>query len=166
MRTPGDLFRTATGVLVGLAVASLLPYNSSNATEKKSTAPGRAYYLTKDAFDGSRALTACAAGFHMAALAEIRETSTLRYDVALGRTADDSGFGPPWDAGWIRSGTLAHNTLNCNLWTSNNAADRGFVLLYKPPASQTLDWFLKFEDVFCDGSSVGLGNIGVWCVED
>lgn len=165
MRTPGNLFRTSTGVIVVLAVASLLPRNSSNATEKKSAAPARAYYLTKEAVDGSRALTACAAGFHMAGLAEIRETSTLRYDVALGRTADDSGFGPSWDAGWIRSGTEAFNTFNCNLWTSNNALDRGFVAVYKPPASPTLDWVLRL-DVNCDGSSSGLGSIGVWCVQD
>lgn len=166
MRSSRVVFRTAPVVMVVLAVTWLIPHRSSNAAEKKSNAPIRAYYLTKDAVDGSHALTACAPGFHMAALAEIRETSTLRYDVALGRTADDSGFGPPWDAGWVRSGTLAHNNLNCNLWTSNNASDHGFVALYKPPASPTLDWILKFEDVYCDGSSVGLGSVGVWCVQD
>ncbi len=63
-----ELFRTATAVVLFLAIASLLTHNSSNAAPAKSTAPVRGYYLTKDNFNGNRVLTACAAGYHLASL--------------------------------------------------------------------------------------------------
>jgi hypothetical protein len=165
MRSLAEVFRTATAAAVALAIMSLLAHDSSNAEDKKSSAPARDFYLTKETVDGSHALTACAAGFHMAAMGEIREASTLRYDIVLGRTADDSGFGPPVGAGWIRSGMETHNSLNCNLWTSNSAVDSGFVALYKPVGSPTLDWILHLGAP-CNGIASGLANIGVWCVQD
>jgi hypothetical protein len=65
----------------------------------------RRFYVTQDVHDGSQALSACAAGFHMASLWEILDPAQLQYDTALGQTSQDSGFGPPsrW-AGWIRTG--------------------------------------------------------------
>jgi hypothetical protein len=70
-----------------------------------STVP-RKYYMTRDRYDGAHALTACAAGYHMASLWEIHETSNLRYDTELGLTRGDSGCGPPNSfSGW--SGTFA-----------------------------------------------------------
>jgi hypothetical protein len=80
--------------------------------------------LTKNSADGSQALTACAAGFHMASLWEIFDPSNLQYDGTLGRTNDDSGFGPPTadfflNGGWVRTGfgssaTGAVGETNCN----------------------------------------------------
>jgi hypothetical protein len=165
MRNLAEMFRTAAAAAVAVAITSLLAHDPGNAQDKKSSAPNRRFYLTNETVDGSQALTACAAGFHMASMGEIRETSTLRYDTALGRTEDDSGFGPPVAAGWIRSGMETHNNINCNLWTSNSALDSGLAALYKPVGSPSLDWVLHLG-AQCDGTASGLGNIGVWCVQD
>jgi hypothetical protein len=81
----------------------------------------RKFYLTQTAHDGAQALSACAEGYHMASIGEIRDTSNLRYDTDLGVTAPDSGFGPIVDFGWIRTGTnpLTANVpgvANCGAW--------------------------------------------------
>lgn len=80
----------------------------------------RRFYLTNnDAFfDGSQALGACAAGFHMASMFEILDVSGLVYDSTLGITSDDSGNGPPSaHGGWARNGYFSASS-NCSAWTS------------------------------------------------
>src|SRR5512133_3687902 len=68
--------------------------------------PGN-FYLTKTSHNGAEALTACAAGYHMASFWEIRDPSNLRYNTAYGYKTDDSGLGPPTAGGWIRTGSAA-----------------------------------------------------------
>jgi hypothetical protein len=134
----------------------------------------RKFYLTRTLHDGAHALSACAAGYHMASLWEILEPSNLRYNTELGFTQDDSGFGPPSGAlssntvGWIRTGQSANfstslGEANCNAWTSGSdvesAAGAGLnsnwistnVLVVSPWA------FIRFS---CDSS------VRVWCVQN
>ena len=101
----------------------------------------RKYYLTRVQVTGSKALSACAAGYHMASLWEIVDTTALQYDTALGVTVPDSGSGPPTDAsdgfgfvsafGWVRTGSSSATNgqnaglSNCTAWTSDSASDDG-----------------------------------------
>lgn len=111
-----------------LLAGSLLTYQPTRAQGPND--PRRAFYLTPLTYDGSQALNACVAGFHMASLWEILDPSNLRYDTTLGFTREDSGSGPPVAFGWVRTGSF-NNTLggpgagNCNAWTSNSPAHRG-----------------------------------------
>jgi len=151
------------GAALMLVCAALLTENSSQAVTK-TTAPARGYYLTQDFWNGGQALNACVAGYHMASFWDIRETSNLRYDTALGLTAADAGTGPRTGAvGWIRTGhaSLTNATVlgsNCAAYTSGLPEHNGTV------ASLTLG----------DGSNHGWGVAGnpcsfsvpVWCVQD
>jgi hypothetical protein len=166
-----ELFRTAIAVMLFLAIASLLHHN---AVADKTTNPSpRSFYLTKDSFDGSHALTACAAGYHMASFWEIRDTSNFRYDTTLGQSSDDSGAGPPSNiAGWIRTGfrattgTALEGEANCNVWTSNSGpnVDGGTVVWLGPEWEQNLSpnvispWLAAPSG--CQSSNA------VWCVQN
>lgn len=152
-------------VAIGLFTASLVT-QSAGANEKKGL---RGYYVTQDFHDGSEALTACAAGFHMASLWEIFDPSSLQYDTTLGFTSDDSGSGPSVARGWIRTGVGAQasefsSLPNCNAWTSNLHADHGTEVNLAPtwesPATPTpISPWIK--------STVTCAEIErVWCVED
>jgi hypothetical protein len=94
-------------VLAMVVVAALVPVvGQGRGTGQPPFAP-RAFYLTQTQHTGGEALTACAAGYHMASLWEIFDPSNLRYESDLGRKNDDSGFGPPTgEVGWIRTGGL------------------------------------------------------------
>lgn len=131
----------------------------------------RGYYQTGALTNGSGALTACAAGYHMATLAEIFNTAALRYaeEVAGAAQAADSGNGPPYGfAGWIRTGTATSvaNTIgqgNCSLWTSSAAANFGTTLVldtsWKGAAPSNISpW--NAVTATCDSSR------RVWCVQD
>jgi hypothetical protein len=90
----------------------------------------RTFYLTKTGHNGADALSACDPRYHMASLREIHDTSNLRYDIARGATTEDSGFGPPNQDGWIRTGHFAStdNVVgigNCNAWKPALASDAG-----------------------------------------
>jgi hypothetical protein len=164
-----DVFCTAVTALLFLVLATLLTYNRSNAAGAiKSTAPAQGYYLTTATFDGSHALTACIAGYHMASVWEVHEPSNLRYDTNLGFKLDDSGFGPPTGyGGWIRTGFVSNVTgntgvVNCGVWSSNSAFDSGTQVnlqqdyINSGPASTP--WF--GGTFSCNFPS------RVWCVQD
>jgi hypothetical protein len=109
-------------------VTSLTAQVASLAANNKGP---RKFYETKDSVDGAHALTACAAGYHMASLWEIFDPSNLRYNTNLGMTSDDSGFGPP-NTGWIRTGQrsnggtpLSPGFNNCNAWTAADSLNNG-----------------------------------------
>jgi hypothetical protein len=130
----------------------------------------RRYYLTKTNHNGATALTACAAGFHMASLYEIIDTAVLRYDTSLGKKASgDTGLGPPHVFyGWIRTGSLPGGTgigsANCLFWTSNASTELGTVVRTDSnwgtlQAIRISPW--QSFVYSCDS----LTN-GVWCVED
>lgn len=131
----------------------------------------RGYYQTSGLVNGSGALTACATGYHMATLAEIYGTSSLRYakEIAGAAQAADSGNGPPYGfAGWVRTGTASSvaNTIgqgNCSLWTSGAAANFGTTLVldtsWKGAAPSNISpW--NAVTATCDSSR------RVWCVQD
>ena len=127
------------------------------------------FYLTKQAFPGDEALTACTTGYHMASLWEILDTSNLRYNTTLGFTRDDSGQGPVIGAGgWVRTG-FSNDTSstpgkgNCDGWASSDSDDYG-TAAYLP----YLDWTTggdvgvwKTETDQCNASWWS-----VWCVEN
>ena len=154
------------GILVFLLAVSVLSPRSS---ETASTA-GRKYYLTKDTFPGSDALTACASGYHMASLWEIFDPSNLKYNTILGLKNDDSGSGPPSDRnGWVRTGASSNvsNTPghgNCAVWSSGSNSDFG-------TAAELEDNFVIQSDdrvnpwtssaISCDATFVR-----VWCVQN
>jgi hypothetical protein len=155
--------------LVGLIVAAEVR------PEREAQGPParpRAYYLTQALHTGAEALSACAAGYHMASLWEIFDTSNVRYNPQLGLTQGDSGSGPPtFVLGWIRTGNDAREGgaagfANCNAWTSDAELDGGTIV------------FLPSSWVLTEGASVsgispwqpGTGGCSgarpVWCVQD
>jgi hypothetical protein len=156
-------------VIVG-TLATLMPLvsrgqggNPFNRDTRKS------YYLTQTTHNGSQPLTACAAGYHMASLWEIFDTSNLKYDTALGLTTADSGLGPPHVAGWIRTGSVTAETGNvagignCNAWMSADANDFG------TEVRLPVFWnFTSATDISPWDAAVIRCNapIHVWCVQD
>lgn len=137
--------------------------------KKDSACALRKFYLTQTSHSGSQALTACAAGYHMASLWEIFDTSNLKYDTALGLTTADSGFGPPHVAGWIRTGNVTAETGNvlgignCNAWTSASFDHFGTevrlpVFWNFTPATDISPW--DANSIHCSAP------ISVWCVQD
>src|SRR5713101_1945606 len=139
-------------------------------TPAPAEAGSKRYYVTVAVFDGSQALTACDAGFHMASLWEIRDTSNLTYDTRRGATFGDAGDGPPASfGGWIRTGRPAAASpppgldapglVNCNAWTSNAVLDRGTAVLlfsvWSAPATVISPWAAL--DISCSTATT------VWC---
>src|SRR6266852_3200869 len=174
MVTLNDVVRggiTAVFLLILLAMGSLLTHNSVNAAAPaKSSAPGRgyypgrSYYLTPETVAGDAALTACAAGYHMANIGELDGLSNLRYETTLGLTRDDSGFGPPLSTGWIRTGNGASVAMqffpNCNVWTSGNVSDYGTAAIAFDGTGGLHSAGLVYSQGTCEGQR------GVFCVED
>ena len=114
-------------------LSNLEAQNTSLAAQVASNAP-RKFYLTKTTHAGDTALSACAMGYHMASLWEIRDPTTLRYntDPSLSVNKGDSGSGPPAFAqGWIRTGNISKiggvvaGEANCNAWTSASSLEGG-----------------------------------------
>jgi hypothetical protein len=60
-----------------------------------SASGARQFYLTPVFYSPAVALSACAAGYHMASLWEVLEPSALSYNTSLGATRADSGQGVP-----------------------------------------------------------------------
>lgn len=130
----------------------------------------RGYYQTSATVAGNAALTACAAGYHMANFAEIFNTSALRYaaEVAGAAHGQDSGSGPPFSiTGWVRTGVggATNNQAgagNCSLWTSNNAGHYGTTVGLNP------GWLLAAVNISpWDGIATTCNTPRrVWCVQD
>ncbi len=131
----------------------------------------RGYYQTGALANGSGALTACATGYHMATLAEIFNTASLRYAKETPGAAQsaDSGNGPPYGfAGWVRTGTATSNANvvgqgNCSLWTSSLAANFGTTLVLDT------SWLGAAPSNISPWNAVTAtcsSNRRVWCVQD
>jgi hypothetical protein len=170
-------FKKSLIALVGLLVlvgtlAALVPLVSRGQGDIKNPLnrdPRKSFYLTKTlTYNGSQALSACAAGYHMASLYEIIDPSNLKYDTQLGFTYADSGVGPATNvAGFIRTGAPASgfNTPgfgNCNAWTSSSNADYGTVVIldysWLDNPSLISPWRAAAQVCSHDGQ--------VWCVQD
>jgi hypothetical protein len=140
--------------------------------------PGN-YYLTKTKHNGSQALTACAAGYHMASIWEIHDPSALRYNTALGYKTDDSGLGPPIAPGWIRTGSASSpgdpdpNYIqpfgNCFAWTSTDASHFGKLVNLHIPFVQLREsvppYFPQIPPWESSAATCNTNN-RVWCMKD
>jgi hypothetical protein len=136
--------------------------------QSTAAAGRRAYYQTFSGFAGGLATIACDPGFHMASIWELESLAGLRYDTTRGRTAADSGEGPPIFAAWIRTGTSdkvsgGPGIANCDAWTTSSSGASGTVAgldavqgagVFVPGTA----WFLQSPT--CNGSKP------VWCIED
>jgi hypothetical protein len=163
--------------------------------QKKVTGTyGRAYYCSKNTFQGNSVLTACSTGFHTASMIEINDAGTLQYDSTLGFANPDSGSGPPLVfmpgtapataaiAGWIRTGGDLYSSgaplNNCKGWTSNIETDRGvavYLTLRDIGGGANLPLTLGFawryidqrEQIATYNGFLGCNQAAhVWCVQD
>ena len=170
-------FKRSLIALVGLLVvvgtiATLMPLVSrGQGGNPFNRDTRRSFYITQTVHNGSQALSACAAGYHMASLWEILDTSNLKYDTVLGLTQDDSGFGPPSQiVGWIRTGRFASpggspGAANCDAWTSVDDTELGTAAALNPdwtgdinPGKNIHPW-TAFTNP-CNNTD------RVWCVQD
>ena len=138
------------------------------------TAGGRGYYVTPGkVYQGDEALTACAAGYHMASLWEIFDVSNLTYDTVRGFAGTDAGEGLPTGVtGWVRTGyhsadgTTTPGLGNCQAWTSISTSDHGTVVMMgfdwtrEGVAISPWEPITPTAFIRCDQ------NNRVWCVED
>jgi hypothetical protein len=131
------------------------------------TKAARMYYATTSGVQGSAALTACATGYHMAALFEMHQPANLQYNSALGSTSGDGGGPPTGLSAWIRTGfsTFSTNTPgvgSCGGWTSNSNSDFG------SRVSLLVDWTSSPTNIApwsADTQTCDLPN-SVWCLEN
>ena len=169
-------FKRSLIALVGIlaivgTLATLMPLISLGQSGNPLTRdPRKSYYLTQTQHNGGHALSACAAGYHMASLWEIHDPSNLRYDTQLGLTQDDSGFGPPTGfgaVGWVRTGFAANSSAtagqtNCNAWTSTSLAVGGTLVLLVSDWESTADNVSPWNATVSSCSSPR----SVWCMQD
>jgi hypothetical protein len=132
----------------------------------------RRFYVTQDVHDGSQALSACAAGFHMASLWEILDPTQLQYDTTLGQTTEDSGFGPPSRiGGWVRTGkpstigSIYAGGASCSGY-STAAAGLGTVVSLTSSWDVTIVPAESIAPWWNGGTSQCENQIAVWCVQD
>jgi hypothetical protein len=152
------------------ASGDLLAWNGTQWAPEALPSGRKSYYQTSATFTGNQALTACAAGYHMATLAEIFDTSSLDYARSIPGAVQgaDSGFGPPYSiTGWIRTGVGSgiNNQVgagNCSLWTSNSNAAYGTTVALNP------DWLATVTNISpWAGVTFTCNNARrVWCVQD
>jgi hypothetical protein len=157
------------------------PTGSTGATGPQGAAAGGARVITiNGSANGTGALDACPADYHMASMWEIREPSALRYEPTGYLFPNiDHGDGPPGGVvAWVRTGTGRNanggftNPPNCRMWTSVATGDFGalasLTALWNPepsglgiPATYSVPaavWVIKEEA--CDQPHP------VWCVKD
>lgn len=165
-----DLDRTAFRLL--LIALICLTLGGSVAYAGESLAPsqtvstacvGRQYYLTSSSYTGDLADDACAAGYHMAALWEILDTSNLAYNTTLGYVHLAGDGGPPTNIwGWARTGGVPSILSNCATWSMANDWSSGSIIAlpdnWSTPGSTMGVWKTSYSG--CDIPQP------VWCVED
>ena len=170
------LFFVLITILLASAVIGYFTLNQQSAfasdnqanQESVSSTSLRQYYLTPDhTYDGSEALTACAAGYHMASLWELMDVSNLEYDTLNGESRSDSGQGPPAiDVGWVRTG---YNSNNSNTWGNANCNSWKTIEGFGTLAGLQTDWTdSSTQDIHIWDIAGGDCNVGakVWCIED
>ena len=174
-RRRSDLVLLLTLALLTAAIPGALFLSDGRAGASPSGEPQqlavspRRYYLTSSAVAADQALTACATGYHTAALWEIIDTTNLRYNGTLGYTRLDSGSGPPTGAyGWVRTGYSGNTSAmpgrgNCNAWATASGGYSGtrarLPVDWTAAAELTVPWETVAE--VCSDISTR-----VWCVGD
>ena len=158
---------TAVALLTCLTLMGDRAVASETETAMVQATGMRQYYLTELEYKGDEALTACVAGYHMASLWELADPSNLKYATSLGFMREDSGYGPPYKNGWVRTGYANYggNTAgwaNCKVWSSREAGDYG-TRVYLPSSWTAGDQDMGVWGVITGGCS---GSASVWCIED
>ena len=126
----------------------------------------REFYLTTTTHPVNEVLSACAEGYHTAAMYEIHDPTDLRYETVLGLTLPDSGSGPPTNqAGWIRTGfsgivSAIPGQASCQTWSTT--AGQGTLVSLN---SQWFDDATSIDPWNAGGASCAL-EFRVWCVQD
>jgi hypothetical protein len=152
-----------------LAGAGALAASGGRATGGNGCADGscsargaRRFYVTTTLFTGANAWNRCEAGFHMGSLWEMLDPSALEYDRIRGGTGVDSGHGPPYISGWVRTGSNAGDS-SCLNWGSALQGEQGTSAELTgtwatQSASQIHPWVVTTSP--CNTLRA------VWCVED
>jgi hypothetical protein len=134
------------------------------------TSDGRKrFHLSRNAVIASQAPSECSPGFHMAALSEISNPSSLHYDFTRGQTSEnDDSRGIPSVQGWIRSVDPGYSSsnfaghANCFGYQSAAATDKGTTLYlnfdWSQAATTGSPWVAAAQA--CNQ------QFAVWCVED
>ena len=151
-----------------IGILCLIPPLTGSAEPKWSV--DRTYYLTRDTYQPTEALTACEDGYHMASIFEIWDFSNLRYSTELGLVQEDSGLGPPSGygpgvgsppiPGWVRSGFADDDNSSCSTWTSNGLGDNGTVA--SPSIANLLNGVNPWDIRLLSCTELAY----VWCVSD
>jgi hypothetical protein len=142
-----------SGVLM-LSAASALPGTSAKA------AGTRKFYLTKEMFNGSQVLRACAKGYRLASIWEVADPSNLVYNAKMGYRNAPYQMGPPSytgqieTTGWLDVGQPPDDNYNCQGWTVDAGSVGMTYWLTGPPAN----W--SWQQVDCAESRP------VWCVSN
>jgi len=162
------------GITAPLSALSERNAVNHNAGSSVAGVRARRFYATFTPVHANQALSACAAGFHMASLWELRSPSPLSYDnERAGNLSGDLGTGPPSNyVGWVRTGLPGSATdsrpgiANCANWTSGNSTDFGTAVrldntwVPSPPAAPLSTWPWVPVALQCTVS------VSVWCIED
>jgi hypothetical protein len=153
---------TILGAAAALVVAAALLHQFTvEAAPARNSDPRRGYYVTKTKHTGSGALTACAAGYHMASIYELVNPPVLRYETTLGVADANSGSGPPSGGdgvGWARTGGPEYRG-HCSVWTSDDATHFGTQAYFTLAGVEQVPSLRVFTP-YCSSQA------GVWCIQD
>jgi len=157
-------------LLAAIVLGALAWWDSPASAEPLAPQGGdsglRRYYLTQTTtHNGADAdSAACTAGYHMASLWEIHDTSNLEYNTSLGSDSNDMGQGPPFFGGWARTGSPSSGLdtpgiANCHGWSSSNDQAQGTAIILNDNWSADIGGWTKVTQL-CNQ------ELSVWCVED
>ena len=126
-----------------------------------ASAHDRSFYLTKTTHQGDTVLTACATGYHFASISELFYYGNLVYNIELGHSNNDSGFGAPRGIpGWMRSGQeFGGSEIQCGIWTARVGGYQG------TRGHLSIDTSSPFDPWSVLWSSCSTA-LPVWCVSD
>ena len=172
-QTMSRLRRVSSVTVVGLGIVLASP--KAIGQEKDCCDARRQYYLSSETVMGGEVGRVCRAGFHMASLWEILDTSNLKYASDFGVKILDQGAGPPagiW--GWVRTGwtTTSGSTegsstpgqAHCFLWGHSTDDYRG------TRVRLTNDWRREFRNMPIAPWEADARKCNnrehVWCVQD
>ena len=156
-------------VAIVVTLVTLMPHTGLG--QGQAAFRPRQFYLTPATHNGSQALSACVAGYHMASVWEMFDTSNIRYNTELGFTQADSGSGPPSGSpdtfGWVRTGNVASTVTgpgqaNCDAWKSADEHHFG------TGANLPTNWLSDVPRTgpWAIGGPACNVSLRVWCVQD
>jgi hypothetical protein len=105
-------------VVCALAVSALALTRSTD-----SVLAPRLFYVTPGLFAGNQVLTACASGYHLASIWEIRDPSNFAYDTRRGLRNASYQAGPPaFLEAWLDDGQEPNVNHDCTGWTDSSGS--------------------------------------------